>query len=161
MNQQRVAPQKNRTYIVSLASALGLAGSLIAQHVAGLEPCTLCMLQRILLLGALLSSLPMISTHAPVRWASILATSGFSFAGLYWAIQQFDASTRASCGFSQTAMWIDSLGLDQHAPWFFEIRVSCAGALPQFLGLDVPMWSALTFLALIGLSWSCIPAKSR
>lgn len=161
MNHESVKPQKNLAYAVVLACTAGLVGSLIAQHVAGLQPCALCMLQRMLLVGALLCSFPMISTNAPLRWASILGTSGFSFAGLYWALQQFDASTRASCGLSKTAMWIESLGLDQLAPWFFEIRVSCAGALPQFLGLDVPMWSALTFLAVMGLSWSCIPTKSR
>lgn len=143
-----VFSKRNTLSVSFCASGLALILALYAQHVDGHEPCSLCMLSRLLMIGLLLSSLVglMCKNSLAVQTLSQSVAAGFSFAGVYWSIFQMDPVSRMSCGLSKTARFLESSGLDSLAPWFFEIRAMCAGDLSTWFGLTFPTWGLLIYL---------------
>lgn len=144
--------------------ALGFAGCLSAmlfaavyvQRVLGLEPCPLCVLQRVAMIG----------TGAVFLVGAIVAPAGprgrWAFAGLSALIALIGA------GLSARHVWLQHLPADQVPACgptlqylldvlpFTEVLMTvlrgdgnCALVDAQFLGISLPGWTGITFVGLV------------
>ena len=139
--------------LLALIGLGGTSASLFAQYVLGMNPCVMCIQQRMALAGIFIVSLLCWCLPQRKRWArtvsSLLVAAPAAF-GLYIASQQIYLQSlplmeQPSCG----APWTFRL---RHAPlfdwyeWFIRGTGVC-GEVYQVLGVSLPVWSALFFLA--------------
>lgn len=144
---------------ITALSALTATGSMMAQYTFGMNPCVLCILQRVAVLAvglvALATAFSKQHTHCR-RTASALVVSIPALYGAGVAVYQ---------------MWIQSLpsgsAPDCGAPWTFHLRDwplfdwyepiirgfgNCA--VPDYvLGIPLPVWSVLYFSAVLLAVW--------
>jgi len=134
----------NAAGFVACAGMMGFA--LYVQHVLLLEPCPLCVLQRVavislgivFLVGAL---------HGATGWgrwvyaAGVLlsAGSGAAVAGWHWRMQNLPASEVPSCGPGLSYM-LDNFPLGEALRMVFDGSGECADVVWSFLGLSMPAW---------------------
>ncbi|MGF6147951.1 disulfide bond formation protein B [Kingella potus] len=146
-------------FAVVLLSAAATAGSFFAQYVMGLNPCPLCILQRVAVIAVLLVSalcLLLPAAKPAGRIAAALLASLPAAWGLYTAVYQ---------------IWLQSLPADEQpgcgAPWTFRLKewplfeqwrfivegFGNCGTREYILGVPLPVWSALFFSAVLLLVW--------
>jgi disulfide bond formation protein DsbB len=138
--------------------------ALYSQHVLGLEPCPLCIFQRIGVIS--LGVVFLVATlHNPRGWfryvyaaliaIAALATVGVASRHLY--VQAQPAGSVPSCGAPLDMLW-------QFSPWLEVVKTvlkgggECQAVNWQFLGLAMPAW-VLICAVLLGV-WGVI-ANSR
>ncbi len=161
---------------VGITRKLALAGFLVCagligialylQYVKGLEPCPLCMIQRLWFIGLGLVFL-VAALHGPRRWGSrvygVLATAtalgGASFAVRHvWL--QYHPPEDAAC----TADLFFQL---QRYPWLSVVERAlratgdCAKVDWTLLGLSIAEWSLVWFVILALFSIFCLACKPR
>lgn len=144
---------RNWQGFLCLSSAFVLAASCYFQWVKGLEPCPLCLMQRVcvgLLFAMSLLALMMGGKRAR---GMLLTQALLAGSGLYFAARQ---------------LWLQSLPADQmpacmptleillrYFPWrdivhaLFLGAADCGKITWQWLGLSMPAWSALYFAAVL------------
>lgn len=148
------APQMYGTVICLSVGSL-MAFALFLEHIQGLAPCPLCMMQRLwMLLVGILSFIAL--AHRP----------GLGIYPLLCAM-----ASLVGGGFSIRQLWLQSLPVDQHpacGPGFeymlesfplSEVLVAmtsgtgdCAQVSWTFLGLSIPAWTLVGFCVLLTLS---------
>lgn len=131
-----------------------LATALYFQYVMGLEPCPLCILQRVFIiaLGAVMLAA---AIHNPARLARriygglivVFAGLGIGVAGRHVWLQNMPADQVPACGpglqyLLDTFPFIDALKL------VFQGSGECAEVQWIFLGLSIPGWTLIVFVAL-------------
>ncbi len=134
--------------VVSLA-LIGVA--LVLQHVVGLDPCPLCIFQRIayfaLALFALIAA--WLSPGAASRWfgglALVSALSGAGIAARHVWLQM--NPTGMSCGPGLGAM-LENFPLTDMLPKVFRGSGDCSESAWTLLGLTIADWSLLWFVIL-------------
>jgi disulfide bond formation protein B len=149
-------------FVVFLLSAAAAAGSFFAQYVMGLNPCPLCILQRVAVLAVLAASalaLLLPTAKAAGRAAAALLVGAPAVWGLYVAgyqlwLQSLPAEEQPSCG----------------APWTFRLKewplfdywrfvvegFGNCGVREYVLGVPLPVWSLLFFAAVLLLAWGML-----
>lgn len=137
--------------VIALASAGVLAVALYMEHVMGLEPCPLCMLQRMAFVGlgvvALLAALA-----GPRGWGVRLggglmmvpAAVGAGLAGRQLWLQNLPADEVPPCGPGYDYMR-DTFPLTEVIRKALEGSGDCAEIQWQFLDLSIPGWSFVLF----------------
>jgi disulfide bond formation protein DsbB len=151
----------HQTAFVILAAAVAtIAGALVFEHVFGLLPCKLCLVQRNPYYLAI--PLALVAAVAPVRWARIglmllalvfLASAGLGIyhSGVEWG---FFAGP-SDCG-GTPAPTAGSMGDFLKQLETMRI-VSCTEAAWRFFGLSLAGWNVLISLALVGAAlWPLI-----
>ena len=154
-----------------LANALGVAivvalmcYALYEQHVVGLEACPLCILQRVALisLGVVFA---VAALHAPVgggaRVYSILgglaALTGMGISGWHVRLQNLPPAEVPACGPGFDYI-MDAFGWAGGLRMIFTGSGECAVVNWTFLGLSMPAWVFIWFVALGALvvraNWS-------
>ncbi len=139
---------------LSLAFAcIGLnIAALIFQYVFGMEPCVMCIYQRIIL-AAITPVLFMCAyIKNPVPFFIGVITS---FAGILYgmkvaythAYNQFNSNPFASCSFRPELY--DYIPLDNFLPAVFEVRGACDQINWLFLSLTMPQWLFVFYAAFI------------
>ena len=145
-------------FVVFLLSAAAAAGSFFAQYVMRLNPCPLCILQRVAVLAVLAASalaLLLPTAKAAGRAAAALLVGAPAVWGLYVAgyqlwLQSLPAEEQPSCG----------------APWTFRLKewplfdywrfvvegFGNCGVREYVLGVPLPVWSLLFFAAVLLLA---------
>lgn len=143
-----------------LASVIGMAFALYLEHVQGLEPCPLCIFQRIGLIGLGAVSLiaflhhPKTNTfkriYAFLGLISILWSAGIA-ARHVW-LQNLPPDQVPSCG-PGLDYWVDTLPLKAVFENVLKGSGECAKVDWTLLGQSLPVWSLLFFsvLALVSL----------
>ncbi|HFC8536960.1 TPA: disulfide bond formation protein B [Neisseria bacilliformis] len=147
---------------VFLLAAAATAGSFFAQYVMGLNPCPLCILQRVAVIAVLaVSALCLLLPAAKPagRTAAALLVSLPAAWGLYTAVYQ---------------IWLQSLPETEQpscgAPWTFRLKewplfdwwrfvvegFGNCGVREYVLGVSLPVWSALFFCAVLLLVWGML-----
>lgn len=135
--------------IIFFFSALVLCVSFYLQYAKGLEPCPLCLMQRICII-AILAASGFAFFDAKFRSIPRFFVLGFALAGLFFALRQ---------------IWLMSLPADQipaclpglkvlvqYFPWkevahaLFWGSGDCTEITWTWLGLSLPTWSAIYFL---------------
>ena len=139
-------------YIAVAMAALGLIGAaLFMQHVVGLNPCPLCIFQRIAyMLLAIAAGIA--AWRTPGRSAPAFGVLGVLFALIgagiaAWHVRLLQAPESLACGPGLNVM-LDNFPLTQVLPRIFQGSGDCADASAAVFGVSLAGWSLVGFLAL-------------
>lgn len=161
-----VVQQEHRVTRVLAAGAAVCAALLaigeVMQHVFGMQPCSWCVLQRLifLLVGLCCAVGALAARSGHLRLAAILLADALSAAGLAAALyQQLVASKSASCLMTLADRIVMALSLHEIAPWMFMPTAPCNEANLPLFGLPFALWSAAGFVligtgAALALVWT-------
>ena len=147
------------------AAMMGFA--LYAQHVMYLDPCPLCILQRIATIGlgvvfliAGLHNSPGMASKVYSAGLWLSAAAGAAIAGWHVHMQNLPASEVPACGPGLDYM-LDNFPLADALKMVFEGSGECADVAWRFLGLSMPTWVVILMLA-IGVcgTWNNIRRSS-
>ena len=137
--------------LVAAACAAGIAFALYLQHVVGLEPCPMCIVQRyaLILLG-LSAGIAAIFRHRGAWIAGSLLGLVFSGFGAFVAARQswlqWHPPEIASCGRDFYGM-IETFPLKRAVPMIFRGSGDCTKVDWTFLGGSIANWSFVAFVA--------------
>ena len=142
-------------YLALFLVASGLLGfGLYLQHVVGLEPCPMCVMQRYAFALAALVAL-IAAVHGPARrgvrvYAGLIGVSALVGGGIAarqsW--MQIDPPLIPECGPGLEFM-LESFPLAQALPMIFRGAGDCTAIEWTFLGLSIANWSLLSFTATV------------
>jgi disulfide bond formation protein DsbB len=141
---------RTRSLLLAIASlCLGLvAFALYLQHVNGLLPCPLCVIQRYLFLAIALCCAAGAwggKPKAGMGLALIGALGGLGVVGKHlWVL----AHPGLSCGIDPMETMLNKIPSATLLPWLFKADGLCEDARDTLLGLSIPQWSAIWFVLL-------------
>ncbi|GAB3472180.1 disulfide bond formation protein B [Polaromonas eurypsychrophila] len=151
--------------LVSVACVAMLAFGLYLQHVVGLEPCPMCIVQRYALaLVAIVSGITALANKKGLRMtgsAVTLLLAGFgAFVAARQSFLQWYPPEEASCGRDFYGM-IEMFPLQRVIPMIFKGSGDCTKIDWTFLSLSIANWSFLCFagIALVMLALLLIPTR--
>ncbi len=138
--------------IVCVACVAMLAFGLYLQHVVGLEPCPMCIVQRYcLVLVALIAGVTAALKARGAHIAGALLVLLFAGFGAYVAARQswlqWYPPEVVSCGRDFYGM-IETFPLKRAIPMIFKGGGDCSKVDWTFLGLSIANWSFLVFVGL-------------
>ncbi|MEL0082676.1 MAG: disulfide bond formation protein B [Gammaproteobacteria bacterium] len=145
-------------YLLQLLTIGALIGyALFLQYRHGLEPCPLCILQRLVffaLAGVALIAL----VHGPRGWGrwlyglsgTVVAAVGAGISAWHVRLQNLPADQVPTCGPGLDFM-MENFPLADALRMIFQGSGECAEQLWSFLGLSMPAWALVWFL-LLGLA---------
>lgn len=137
-----------------MACALMLAYAYYAQFVLELQPCPLCIFQRVAMI--LLAAIFLLAAlQNPVGWGrkvyaaalGLAALAGAGIAGRHVWIQHLPADEVPACGPGLDYM-LDVFPLSDTIRMVFTGSGECANVDWAFLGLSMPAWTLIAFLSL-------------
>lgn len=149
------APSSRIVFLGLFAACVGLLGfGMYLQHVVGLEPCPMCIMQRYAFATAALIGL-IAAIHAPGRtgervYAVLIGaaalTGGTIAARQSW--MQINPPLIPECGPGLEFM-LESFPLAQALPMIFRGAGDCTVIEWTFLGLSIANWSLVSFTATV------------
>lgn len=142
--------------LVAAACAAMLAFGLYLQHVVGLEPCPMCIVQRYALVAvALVAGISALLKGRVARQAGIALMGLLALFGAFTAARQswlqWNPPEIMSCGRDFFGM-IEAFPLRRAIPMIFRGSGDCSVIDWTFLGLSIANWSFLCFSAIIALA---------
>ena len=154
--------------VLAMVSAIGvgmLAFGLYLQHVVGLEPCPMCIVQRYaLILVAVFAGLASAFRHKGIHIGAallILLASGFgAFVAARQSFLQWYPPEIASCGRDFYGM-IETFPLRRAIPLIFKGSGDCSKVDWTFLGGSLANWSFVAFSFFIVLALALILRLAR
>jgi disulfide bond formation protein DsbB len=153
--------------LVSLACVGLLAYGLYLQHVVGLEPCPMCIVQRYaLVLVAIVAAITSSSNKRGVLVAGSVLTLAIAGFGAFVAARQswlqWYPPEVASCGRDFYGM-IETFPLKRAIPMIFRGGGDCTQVDWTFLGGSIANWSFLCFvgigIVMVALVWRRFAAR--
>ena len=151
--------------LVCVGCAALLAFGLYLQHVVGLEPCPMCIVQRyVLVLVAIVSGLTAITPKSRLLIAGsslLVLLSGFgAFVAARQSFLQWYPPEIASCGRDFYGM-IETFPLQRAIPMIFKGSGDCAKVDWTFLGGSIANWSFVCFVVIGLVALTLIARLSR
>ncbi len=150
---------RKAVWLLFAVSVCAFAGSLAAQYVLGIEPCVLCISQRLCVLATALCAVIVLACKPKGRvgglsgavFISIPAVTGISVAAYQLWLQSLPPGTAPPCG----APWTFRLKGWPLFDWFEPVVRGFGNcAEPDYLlGIALPVWSAAYFLAVVLTVW--------
>ena len=150
--------------LLFVASVIGMSFALYLEHVQGLNPCPLCIFQRIGLIGLGLISL-IAFLHHPIsvgfkRFYAFLGTLSILWslgvAARHVWLQNLPPDQVPSCG-PGLDYWLDTLPLKSVFQQVLQGSGECAAVDWSLLGQSLPVWSFAFFAVLILVSlWQLV-----
>jgi disulfide bond formation protein DsbB len=148
-------PSRRIVNIAGFAVCCGLMGfALFAQHVLLLDPCPLCVFQRVAVISIglifLVAALHNPSGAGRIVYSLLLALAaiaGATVAGRHAWLQQLPPDQVPSCGPGLDYM-LDTLPFTEVLSTVFKGSGECAEIVWQFLGLSMPAWVLIWVTAL-------------
>lgn len=146
--------------LLFFCSAFILLSALYFQYIKGMEPCYLCIIQRIGVIGLMIGSfIGFIKPDNNIlrRTAYIVSLTGVT-TSLVSAIKlvnmQINPPMFASCGMKATDL-LEEYSFLESLPMLFEGSASCTKSAGSFLGLNFEVWTLIlfSFLTLILFSY--------
>ena len=149
--------------------ALALAGAMIGgaqfmEHVLGLEPCPLCLMQRVwtILAGAFivggLAHDPRLPSYPFAALLCTIAGAGFSVRQLW--LQSLPADAVPACG-PDMAYMIDAFPLSEILKAMTLGTGNCAQVTWTLLGISIAGWALLGFIALVMVIGTWLAAQRK
>jgi len=143
--------------LIAAVCVLLLAFGLYLQHVVGLEPCPMCIVQRyamvlIAIVAAVAAALRSRGAHLAGAGLMVLLAGFGAFVAARQSWLQWNPPEVASCGRDFYGM-IETFPLQRAIPMIFRGSGDCSKVDWTFLGGSIANWSFLwfCFFALIGL----------
>lgn len=151
--------------LVCLGSFGLLAYGLYLQHVVGLEPCPMCIVQRYaLVLVAVVAGLSAMGKARAVHVTGALLMMLLAGFGAFVAARQswlqWYPPEVTSCGRDFYGM-IETFPLQRAIPMIFKGSGDCAAIDWTFLGGSIANWSFLCFVAIVLVSLVLITRRQR
>jgi len=148
-------PNKRVLNFAGFLCCVGLMGfALFAQHVLLLDPCPLCVLQRVAVISLgivfLISALHNPQGRGLRAYAALLAViaiAGAGVAGWHVRLQNLPPSEVPACGPGLDYM-LDNFPLGDALQMVFKGSGECADVVWSFLGLSMPSWVFITVTGL-------------
>ena len=127
-----------------------LAFGMYLQHVVGLEPCPMCVVQRYaLILVAVFTGIAAMTGRRgfqiPLALLAVLAAAGGAFTAARQTWLQWHPPEFASCGRDIYGM-IETFPLQRALPMIFKGSGDCSKIDWTFLGLSIANWSFIAFV---------------
>ena len=153
------------------APALFIAGLLgygyYLQYVQGLEPCPLCMVQR-LFFYMLIATFVIAALHSPRRvgawiytaFAVLFAAGGAATAGRQVWLQHLPADKVPQCG-PDLFFMLENMPLSRTLQKLIQGSGECAAVDWKFLGLSIAGWALVWFIALAAYAVWLAARRSR
>jgi protein dithiol:quinone oxidoreductase len=149
-----------------LACVAGMAVALYLEHFRGLEPCPLCVFQRVAMIAAGLVFLAG-AIHGPRgggRWAyaigaALAAGAGIGLASRHLWLQSLPADQVPACGPTLDYL-MDMLPLREVVELVLKGDGECAKVDGRVLGLSLPGWTLIAFVGLAAYAL-LVPFLSR
>ena len=137
--------------LICAACLAMLAFGLYLQHVVGLDPCPMCIVQRyaLILIAVIAGFAAFLRQKAAVVLGSIvlfLASSAGAFVAARQSYLQWYPPEIASCGRDFYGM-VETFPLKRLIPMIFKGSGDCTKIDWTFLGLSIANWSFLCFVA--------------
>lgn len=150
-------PAPRIVFLLLFLFTAGLMGfGYYLQYVVGLEPCPLCMTQRVFIVASGLMCLfaAALGARNGVRRAAgllvpLLCLAGGGFAGRHVWLQSLPADQVPACGPSVDYL-LDNFPLSEALEILLRGNGNCAEVDWTLLGLSIPAWTLLAFIG-IGL----------
>lgn len=149
-------PRRRPAYVLGALVCMGLIGwALWLQHGLGLEPCPLCVFQRIAVIAIGVIFL-MAAIHNP-GWVGaavyggltlVVGSAGAALAAWHVWIQAQPKGAVAACGMSLNYM-LETLPLTEVIGKVLRGSGECAEQGWLFLGLAIPSWTFVFFVAMV------------
>lgn len=160
-------PGKRPANLAGFVACAGLMSfALYAQHHLYLDPCPLCVFQRMAVIGIGILFL-IAALHNPTGWGrrvnamliGLVAAGGAAVAGRHVWLQNLPADEVPACGPGFDYL-MESFPLSEALGMIFKGSGECAEIHWQFLGLSMPGWTLIWFVGLgvFGV-WNNIRAK--
>ena len=139
---------------LSCAGMMGFA--LYAQHVLLLDPCPLCVFQRVAVIGLGIFFL-LAALHNPSGWGrrayavfmAFFVLFGLGVAGWHFRLQNLPPDEVPSCGPGLDYM-LQNFPLRDALSMVFKGSGECADVVWSFLGLSMPAWVFISLLVVGG-----------
>ena len=149
------APRRVLAFICVACVAM-LAFGLYLQHVVGLEPCPMCIVQRYaLILVAIVAGVAASLSGAKGRRVGVVLMGLLALGGAFVAARQsflqWYPPEVLSCGRDFYGM-IESFPLKRAIPMIFKGSGDCSAIDWTFLGLSIANWSFLCFAGIAALA---------
>lgn len=150
-------------YVLGFVVCAGLIGyALYLQYVVGLDPCPLCIFQRICIIGMGVIFL-IAAFHNPGRAGAtgyallqlVIGGAGAGFAARQVWLQSLPKDQVPACGMGLDYM-LDTLPLSDVLRKVFEGSGECAEKGWEFLHLSIAGWTLVFFVAMIAASFALI-----
>lgn len=150
LNYLKALSLKRTTWLLCLTSCAALEGAaLYFQHGMGLQPCVMCIYERLALLAILFAGI--IGIVAPrfflFRWLALALGLLGAIKGLSLAIKHTDYQLNPA-PWNTCSPFLDfppTLPLDQWFPNLFAAGGDCGKISWEFLGLVMPQWLIIVF----------------
>lgn len=149
--------------LIVAGTGLLLAGALIMEHIFGMDPCPLCLMQRawfaiagLLALAALIHS-PRWGIYPLLTIFAALVGGGFSIRQLY--LQSLPADQVPACGPDMSYM-LENFPLSDVLAAMTSGTGDCAQVAWQF-GLTIPGWALVGFIAIVIVAGAQLKAAMR
>ncbi len=127
-----------------------VAVALVTQHAFDMQPCSWCVLQRLVFLVAGAIALAGLAWRSPSAQRALplvlLLVCSIGVAAALW--QHFVAAASPSCNLTLADRIVSGLRLDTLVPWVFQPTASCAEASVELLGVPYAFWSLGVFVAI-------------
>ncbi|WP_293778935.1 disulfide bond formation protein B [uncultured Oxalicibacterium sp.] len=144
----------NKSLLILIALlALGLLGvALYLQHILGMQPCPLCVIQRYAFAAIALScliaaALPPNGERIGSGLGALVALAGAGVAAWHLHVK---ANPSVSCGIDPLETSLNHFFTADLLPFLFKADGLCSADYAPILGLSIPQWSLLWF-ALFGV----------
>ena len=131
-----------------------MAFALYAQYLLYLDPCPLCIFQRVAVIGMGMVFL-IAALHDPAAWGrrvyaallAVIAAAGAGVAGWHVRLQNLPPDEVPSCGPGLEYM-LENFPLADALQMVFKGSGECAEVVWQFLGLSMPAWVLIAVITL-------------
>lgn len=145
-------------FLAFLGCVLLMAVALYLEHVVGLEPCPLCIVQRICVIGFGLVCL-VAAIHGPARGgqrvyavlALLFALGGAATAGRQIWLQSVPPEQLEAC-LPGLEYMIEAFPLQEIVSKVFRGTADCAEVNWTLFGMSIPEWSLLGFIGMLGFA---------
>jgi disulfide bond formation protein DsbB len=138
------------------------------QYALGLEPCPLCMTQRVFIVAVGLTGL-IAALHDPARlgiriYATVMAllcVAGGSFSARHVWLQSLPLDQVPACGPSIDYI-LDTFPIMEALEILLRGNGNCAIVDWSFMGVSIPGWTLVAFAGLLALSaWTLLQPQTR
>ena len=141
---------------IAAACVAMLAFGLYLQHVVGLEPCPMCIVQRyalilVAVLAVLAAAFKSRGAHIGLGGAALLMSGFGAFVAARQSFLQWYPPEIVSCGRDFYGM-IETFPLKRAVPMIFKGSGDCTKIDWTFLGLSIANWSFLCFAGIAVLA---------
>ncbi len=144
--------------LLAIGSALSMAFALYLQHGLGLEPCPLCVFQRVALMSFGAITL-LAAAHGPRGWghqvysglAVLAGIAGITVAGRHVWLQHLPPEQVPACG-PGLDYWMAVFPLQDVIRQVFQGSGECAVIDAAWLGISLPGWTLVLFVGLTSVA---------